>query len=368
MPRKKETTESVRRQLLEPPPRRKPVTDADFLSTGIDALNVAMSGSVNRGYRLGGYAWFVGESESGKSFFCMNSIAVAANDDRFKKYRLVYDNSERSPTPDVRKFFGNRLAGRIEFFNSATVEEFYYRLYELLRKTPCVWVMDSLDALRALADDKKFAEAKGKYDAGEAQGKGSYGTAKARANSQNVGRVMEMLAETNSLLVIVSQVRDRINTPFPMQTYSGGKAIKHFANVQVWTKIKEHFTTKALGKEWPNGELIKVDLHKNRINGYHGTVHVPFYRDFGLDNLGASVRFLADVGYWGAPRKDKTDNGKAEKVKVVHAPEFGVTGTFEEVVQRVRSEEGQPELKQLVQAAWDKIEAACAVKRDNPYE
>ncbi len=342
--------------LLRNPPLRK-TEPTLHLSTGIAVLNVALSGKVDRGIPVGGYIWFVGDSESGKSFACLTMLAEAANDPRFDKYQLVYFNIERAPLPDVRKFWKDKLANRLRVAYVSTSEEFYYRLDELLKKGPCVAIGDSMDALRAAADDKKYEADMAAFNGQKKSEAGSYGTAKARVNSSHVGRVVERLETTGSILVLVSQVRDRIGTPFPMQTYSGGKALKHYANVQIWTKVSDSLKVREMGKEWTRGSLIQVSTHKNRINGWHGSVYVPFYRSFGLDDVGASVEFLTDVGYW---KKVKGEEKYAAK-------ELRFSGTTEQIVDQLRKGGRQKDLKTLVQKVWDKIEAACAIQRDSPY-
>lgn len=360
MPRKRETTESVRDQLANPPPRR--AAPAGYLSTGVQVVNLAVSGRSDGGIPLGGYIWFVGDSESGKTFFALTMLAEAANNPAFDKYQLFYDNSEHGNLPDILYFFKTKASRRIRIRSSSTAEEFYRALYDAMKRGPVVWIEDSMDALRTKTDDANYE----KVGTG-VKTTGDYGTAKAKVNSSHVGRVVQRLEETGSVLVIISQVRDKIGTTFPVKTYSGGKALKHYANVQVWTKVKEELTARALGRDRQTGAMIQVDTHKNRVNGWHGRVYVPFYRNFGLDDVGASVHFLVDEGYWRPPKKKAEDNGREDKGRVVVAAEFDFTGTEEQIVQRIREEAGQPELKAIVERAWQKIEAACSVQRDSPY-
>ncbi len=355
MARKRESTASVKKSLREPPPRK--AVASHYLSTGLDVLNLALSGRVDGGIPTGSYIWWVGDSESGKSFAALTMLAEAAKDGWFVKHRLIYDNSENSSLPDTRKFFKDKLADRLEVRSSDTVEEFYYRLDDVMKKSKCVWIEDSVDALRATADDEKFEADKEAHDNGKAP-KGAYGVAKARVNSNNASRALSRLRETESVLVLVSQVRDKLNTPFPMQTHSGGKALKHYAHVQLWTKVREELKVRAMGKEYAQGSLIEIAVRKNRGNGWHGKLNVPFYRSFGFDNLGASVRFLTDTGYW----------NKVKGEEKYAAKELGCSGTVEEIVGKLRKGGWQKDLRQLAQTVWDKIEAACAIQRDSPYE
>ncbi|MGK3946303.1 hypothetical protein ABK046_49115, partial [Streptomyces caeruleatus] len=73
-------------------------------------------------------------------------LAEAANDARYKKFALVYDDVENGALIDLAKF-GTKLKQRIDWRHSNTLEEAYFAIHTQLEKGPCVWIMDSMDAL-----------------------------------------------------------------------------------------------------------------------------------------------------------------------------------------------------------------------------
>ena len=103
------TRRSIKQQLEE-----TKNTPQLYLSTGSTMLNLAMTGSARKGFRTGHYYLFVGDSRSGKTWFCLSCLAEASIDKRFNDYRFIYDNRERGALMDIAYFFGRKAAERIE--------------------------------------------------------------------------------------------------------------------------------------------------------------------------------------------------------------------------------------------------------------
>ena len=94
--------------------RTKKSNDPLLLSTGSTLLNLAMTGNHAGGWLSGHYFLFVGDSDSGKSWFMHTALAEASIDSRFDEHRLIYDNTEGKSLMDIERYFGTRLATRIE--------------------------------------------------------------------------------------------------------------------------------------------------------------------------------------------------------------------------------------------------------------
>jgi RecA/RadA recombinase len=354
-------------------PKKKAIPDDNYCSTGVPLLNLAVSGRIDGGIPKGTYLYYVGDSSSGKTWFSMELMAQACINRNFDNHRLIFDNAERGALMDVRRYFG-KLADRIEPPKgtrakpeySRITEEFYYNLDDALEEGPCIYVLDSMDSLTTNDDDKKFDQFKDRYQGkkksqqeseGEEKLKGSYGMAQAKINSRNIRGYAAMLDDTGSILVIISQTRDKVGSQFPMRTHAGGKALKFFSHVEVWTSVKGDIKwTNILGKDRVVGSRILMDVQKNRITGWDSfKIEVPFHRSVGLDPIGASVDFLIDEGFW------------PEEKKVITAEQFGFKGKREQLIERIEGEDGESELHGYVQEVWDKIDAACAVKRKPRY-
>ena len=166
---------------------------------------------------------------------------------------------------DFTRFFG-KAAPRIETIEaSATVEEFYFNLDTALNTGPCIYVIDSMDALTTGEEQEKFAERKKAHAKGK-DVSGSYGTAKAKQNSADLRVAVNRLAETGSILIVISQTRDNIGfgSQFNPKTRSGGKAMTFYATCELWFSVREAIKRTVRGKSREIGSVLQVRIKKNR--------------------------------------------------------------------------------------------------------
>lgn len=370
MPKPKSEKSEVQKtkdRLTADTPRKPPIPDADWLSSGVTIVNLRCTGHPDRFVSAGTYVYIVGDSASGKTFWAFNLFAEAALNRRYDKHRFIYDPTENGMLADVPGFFGSAVATRIEPpavvkkqpRYSNTVQDFYYHLDAALDGGPVIYVEDSMDGLVAEEDEAAFAAARSKHETGTGKVPGSYGMEKAKYNSKNINRVVKKLRDTGSILVILSQTREKIGGPIPgMKTRAGGKALRFYAHMELWTAavgpIKE--TARGTGGyEVEIGSNLTVDVRKNRVSGCEGSVDVPFLRTHGFDDLGACVDWLLEVQHW-------------EKTKgIIDAPEFGVACRREELIRAVQEQDRDRELQLLTADVWRKIETAVRPVRKPRY-
>ncbi len=346
--------------------REKPADRKLLLSTGSTLLNLACSGRTDGGFRIGTYNFFVGDSNSGKTFIGLTCLAEAANDPRFDGYRLIHDDVEGGALMNLRRFFGSRMADRIEPpagskaepVYSRTAEEFYYHVDDALKDgRPFIFVEDSQDGLSSGAEEEKFDEKKAAHRKGK-DATGSYGDAKAKIHSANIRKLLGPLKDTGSILLVLNQTRDSFSI-FEKSTYSGGRALKFYAALQLWASVKGQITRQIKGKKRQLGVNCKVQVRKNRITGRDRTVVVPIYHSYGIDDTGSMVSWLVEEGRW-----TKSKSG------VVEATGLGPTfsGRLDQVVARIEERGMEDDLRTLVGMIWNDVEKACRVKRKRRYE
>jgi len=363
--------EAAKARLSTPTPRVPPIPPADFVSLGLTVPNLAISGRTNCGIPKGKYLYYVGDSSSGKTFFSLGMAAELARNNHFDNYRIIYDASENGALMDVPLYFGQALADRLEPprgtreepIYSRTVEEFYFNLDAAMDVGPCLYIEDSMDALIAAEDEERFVDARAAYEKAIETGKpapevsGTYGMGKAKANSRNINRIVQRLQETGSILVVISQTRDKIGGHIPNQkTRGGGRALRFYAHVEIWTSVRGPIRVTRVGKEREIGSMLQLDIQKNRISGWEGKITVPFLRKLGLDEMGSLTNYLIDEGHW-----EKSKSGK------ITAPEFKFEGTAEALIGHIEETGAERELQLLVGDVWHKIEAACAPVRKSRY-
>jgi hypothetical protein len=338
-----------------------------LLSTGSTLLNLAMTGNAEGGWIAGHYFLFVGDSDSGKSWFVHTALAEASINSAFKDYRLIYDNTEAKSLMDIARFFGDRLAKRIEAPRteggepvfSNTVEDMYYNVDDALEGSrPFIYILDSQDTLTSKREAKKFEQLKGKSRGRKSDvSDGDYSDGKAKVHSSHLRRLITPLAKKQSLLIIVNQSRDSFNM-FEQGTYSGGRALKFYAVCQLWSgnvgKIQKTFR----GKKRQLGIQSKVSIRKNHITGKQSDVVVPIYHSHGIDDIGSCIDWLVGESIW------KKSNSGVIKVTGM-GPVF--EGKKEKLIRKIEDENLEPDLQDMMQSAWDDIEAATAIKRKPKY-
>ncbi|QDP54833.1 MAG: putative recombination and repair protein [Prokaryotic dsDNA virus sp.] len=272
---------------------------------------------------------------------------------------------------DVKHFFGKSVYDRTEppkgtrakpVF-SETVEDFYYNITDALKKgVPFIYVLDSQDSLDSAAARKKFNEQK-KASESEKDSAGSYGDGKAKYHSENIRRVITGLRKTGSILIIIGQTRDNLGFGFQKKTRSGGKSLRFYAHVEMWTSVEKTLKKRVRKKDRTIGNRVLVEVKKNRVSGKIGkdrAVRIPILVGHGIDDVGSCVDYLIEEEHW---KKSKGQDGKTKYL----ASEFDVRGGRDQLVRYVEENDLEKQLAQVVADVWMEIEDACAPKRKMKY-
>ncbi len=314
------------------------------LSTGSTVMNLAFTGFPDVGYFPGLCYSFIGDASSGKTVIALSALAEASVSPKFKDHLLVFDNPEGGAMMDFVTYYGAGAAARTRPPNngksSATLEEFYYNITTLLDTgKPMVYVFDSMDAVWTENDEEIFSKKRRAFAKGKSDDSATYGTAKAKLNSSNLRVVCSGLQRTNSILIVISQTRDNIgfNSRFSPKTYSGGKAIRFYSRVQLWTSIKGNI----MQGESHAGIHSQIKLTKNHTCGWEGKIEVPILAGYGVDDVGGMVDFLTNEGHW-----DGTKEGR------ITATEIDFDGSREELIDHVEKESLEDDVRYVVATVW----------------
>ena len=356
-------TKKLKAELTRPRTRERGPQPEEFVSTGSTLLNLACSGHPRRGFAAGYFYWLVGDSTSGKTFLALTCFAEAMRNRHFKNYRIILDQPERGALMDLSRFFGATVAERIEAPRpdgtpSETIEDFYDHIDDALGiGKPFIYVLDSHDALFSEAEDETFHKQKTARRKGR-DAAGSYGDGKAKKNSAGIRRLLPRLKKSGSILIMISQTRDNFNqftARFNPKVAAGGRALKFYATVELWSSVREKIRKPVRGKNRTVGIVCRVDTKKNRFTGRDRTVEFPIYHTVGIDDVGGCVDWLVAEGHW------------KEKAGVVDAREFHFKETPESVVKKIESIGAERELQDVVAGVWAEIEKGCTVERKPRY-
>lgn len=372
----KVSPESVVKALTTTKPKRKDtIPDNDLLKTGSTILDLAISGRRAGGITKGRYFWMVGDSSSGKTFLMLTCLAEASINPSFAGYRFIYDNAEDGALMDFEKYFGARMAARVEApgtdpdtgapMYSERVEDFYYYIDDALaiatkKKKPFIYLLDSMDALDSRYSNAKFLEAK-KAARGGTEAKGDYGDGKAKINSTRIRTVVSRLRESGSILIILSQTRDNIGAGMfeEQQTHAGGHALKFYATVQLWSKVGSKIKKTVRGKDVVVGVHCRVRVKKNRITGRENTVEFPIYYDTGIDDIGGMVDFLVDAKCW-----PKSKTGVIDAT----ADFDGLVARRDDLIQSIEENDLRSDLEDITEAAWKLVQSEMVIERKLKYD
>lgn len=359
-------SETVKRKLLAKSDHSSgsPIKPDEWLSTGSTLLNLACSGRRGGGLAKGRYFFFVGDSDSGKTVLVLTILAEAGLNKHFKGYRFIYDDIEGGALMNIEQFFGKEVARRLEAPGkngepSTTVEELYDNLDDAYRQgKPFIYIVDSMDGLSCEADDAKFEEQKLARRKGR-QVAGSFGAEKAKKNSAGLRKARKWLKKTGSILIIISQTRDNLGMSFDPKTRSGGRALKFYAALEMWSSIRQKLYRTVKGKKRQVGILCQMRIKKNRLTGKDRTVEFPIYWSVGIDDIGGCCDFLVQEGVWKGPKKGE---GKAP----IQAGKFG-KAPREKLVKLIEDKGLEGEVRKLVADIWNEIEQACRIERKRRY-
>ena len=355
-------TENLKAKLRAKAPVPAPPDFAKGLSLGHVLGNLAVSGRPDVGLLPGHVYVMTGGSQAGKTWQGRQLLAEASINSVYDEYRLVDDNPERGALMSDRRFFGERMADRLEQpskrGHSRTLEEFYDNVQRIAKEgKPFIYLLDSEDALVTESELARVRQNSRARDSGDER-KGSMGMEKAKGNSFGLRLANNSIEDTGSILIVIKQSRRNVNpftSRFQPDTRSGGLALGFYASVELWFKVREKIRKKILGKSRIVGSRLRIHVAKNRVEGRDREVVVDFYPSHGIDDVGSQVRWLIDEGKW------KETEGK------IDAPEFRWTGSAEGLVRKIEKNDLERELALLTADRWQEIEEAVAVQRKPRY-
>lgn len=267
-----------------------PIPVEDCFPTGIDLLNLTLSGSCYGGFRKGSVVELLAESGVGKTLFALNLMKTAIEaGDRFKDYRFIYLDKESG----CNFTLNDSVKSRIEIYNAlnsgenlSTIERTFTSILNWLDDSkPCVIALDSLNAfvseaiMDSIEKNQKIVADNKTTDLNEARM-----ASVAQASSKYMPLISEKLKKTKSVLILISQFRDNMTpTASPYQSFmdqrrvSGGRAIKYFGDYRICFRQGRVMKKKAeTGRELVQAYEINIDTLKNRGTGVTGTINVPF--------------------------------------------------------------------------------------------
>ena len=238
----------------------------------------------NNGWAVGRVANLVGDRSSGKTLIAVEACAnfmhyvASPNDIRYVEAEMAYDEE-----------YGRQIGMPEDVHpvdNIGTVEALFKDLGEFTTarkgcKTPSLYVVDSLDAMSDEAELKRD------------MGDGTYGTAKAKMMSEGFRRLISAISDANCTVLIISQMRDKINVMFgEKHTRSGGRALDFYASQIVWLSEIGKITKVVGGIKYTTGTHIKARNKKCKVGPAFRDAEMTLWFKYGIDDEGSMLDYL----------------------------------------------------------------------------
>ena len=339
----------------------KEVDPERLVPSGSTLLNLACSDVATGAYELGKIVTLPGTSSAGKTLLMLTTYAEANKIPRLDNHKFVYDDVEAALEFDMGYLFGEETADRMQEppqGPSDTIQHFKSNILDLSKDgTPFIYCLDSFDALSSdeeLEKEMRKALAMAKSEEAARKIAGSYGTEKAKMAGQVLRMIKQELKRTNSLLIMIQQVRQNLNAgPFGQKYQTaGGEAPLFYSTHQVWLSRLE--AIKKQGRKI--GSAVKADVRKNKLTGKLRDVSFNVYYDYGIDDIGSQIDFLLDEKFW------------TKKGHSIIADEFGLELPRAKLIEYIENESMESELIKITTTAWNDIEKGLLLGRKARYE
>lgn len=308
-----------------------------FVSTGCSLLDCALGG----GYVCGRITNIVGDRSTAKTALATEALINFKR--TYPQGSAAYRDTEAAFDQEYAAAMGLDV-DNVDFGDDdepvTTVEGFARDLTTFLREAkknhPCIYVLDSLDALSDEAEMKR--------DFGEA----TYGANKAKMLSEMFRKITSDLGRKDCLLIVISQVRDNIGAMFgEKHKRSGGRALDFYASQIIWLAHLKALKRTINKVERPYGIKVKAKIKKNKVGLPLRECEFDFIFGFGVDDVAAAASWLEEVGR----AKDADISNLKEYLKEVD----GFTAE--------KYEHERTELSLVVKKVWAEIETSFLPKR-----
>jgi recombination protein RecA len=254
-----------------------PSNVSEWISSGCDMLDLAISNRPNGGFPVGRITEVTGLEASGKSLL----VSHVAAETQKKGGLAVYIDTEAASSAEFMSAIGIDLKSML-YVPLETVEEIFETIETIVEQ---VRKSDKDRLVTIIVDSIMGASTKiemaAEYD------KDGYATSKSIILSKAMRKVTNWIARERICLIMTNQLRTKLGVSFgDAWTTSGGKAIPFHASVRLRLKNTGMIKAKIDGVDQVVGSKTEVQVVKNRMGPPHRKINYDIYYDSGIDNYG----------------------------------------------------------------------------------
>jgi len=255
----------------------------EWISSGCDSLDLAISNRPNGGFPVGRITEITGLEASGKSLLAAHTLAETQK----KGGLAVYIDTESATSSEFLAAIGADLKTML-YVPLETVEEIFETIETIVdgvRKS-------DKDRLVTIVVDSIMG-ASTKIELASEYDKDGYATSKSIILSKAMRKVTNWIARDRICLIFTNQLRVKMGVSFGDQwTTSGGKAIPFHASVRLRLKNTGQIKAIVNGVEQIVGSKTNVQVVKNRMGPPHRKIDYEIYYDSGIDNFGGWLNLM----------------------------------------------------------------------------
>lgn len=337
----------------------------EFISTGSTVLNMAGSGhGKTGGWARNRIANIVGDGSSGKTILALETAAqdfytIQKRESKLfapvNEIQIVYNNVERVMDFPLAKMYGHKFVDAVDWISTPTVEEFgadfAKRVQKLKVGQHLLYIVDSWDALRSKVGMERFEkQLEEAMEDKKSASKGTYGLDKQKYSSDYFGSICSMMDGKDATLIIISQVREKINIMFGEKYYrAGGKALDFYTHQCCWLAEYDDISRTYKGKEWPLGIISRGRFKRNKVAKPYRQGDITILFDYGIDDLTSMINWL-----WG-PKAQTIDFDDEKMSRADFINYIERNGLIDEI-------------REMVEQEWLRMEAEVAPNRVDKFE
>lgn len=332
----------------------------DFISSGCTTLNLALTQKTDGGWGRGRVANIVGDGSSGKTLLALEAAFWFFKNIKkvkskvfpgVKEFQIVYNNGEGVMDFPIENMYGPEFNKKVIWIHSPNIEnmgrDYLRRVNNLKKGQSLLYIVDSWDSMKS---SKGMERVKTSIDKDE-DIEGSFNLEKQKWASNDFFPVACTFMEDNqkdATLIIISQVRTKINITFGKQQYrAGGKALDFYTHQGAWIREVKRLEKNKLGASRVYGIRSHVKVERSKVAKPFRESEFIILFDYGLDDINSMIDFI-----WGT--KDIKLNGKTFTQK-----------QRQNFIKYIENNDLEEKLKEKTTQIWNEIEDAFKKEVEN---